>query len=165
MNQSPPFIIRDYQPADHQEVSSLNRYGLEAAGVPTDSDIYAGDLDDVAGVYLTQNGAVLVGEVSNRLVGMDAILRIDDDNCEIARMRISQPCQGRGFGRAMLIALEARAHCLGYRRVVLVTGPHQHPAVDLYRSEGYDDVGLESFGDLIGLRMGKNLISLGGRRE
>jgi hypothetical protein len=69
MNQSSLFIVRDYQLTDHQAVVNLNNYGLEAAGVPNDSDIYAGDLDDVAGTYLNRNGAILVGEVANGLVG------------------------------------------------------------------------------------------------
>jgi ribosomal protein S18 acetylase RimI-like enzyme len=96
---------------------------------------------------------------------MGAVRRITDCNCEITRMRIHPTVQGRGFGRAMLAALETRALQLGYSRAVLVTGPDQHPAVDLYRSQGYDDIGLESFGDLIGLRMSKSLTSPSGPRE
>ncbi len=165
MNQSPPFIIRDYRAADHEDVVKLNRYGLEAAGVPHDSDIYAGDLDDVAEIYLNPNGAMLVGEIGNRLVGMGAIRRVTESQCEITRMRICPTAQSRGFGRAMLVSLENRAWRLGYRKAVLVTGPDQHPAVDLYRSGGYQDVCLESFGDLIGLRMAKALTGPAGRTE
>lgn len=151
------FVIRDYKPTDHEAVVVLNRYGLAAAGVPEDADIYSGDLDGAGEGYLGGRSAMLVGEVKGAIVAMGGLREIDDTDCEILRMRVRPEHQGRGFGRAILEALEARARRLDYTRAVLVTGPDQHPAIDLYSASGYEEVEVEQYGDLTGVRMVKQL--------
>lgn len=84
-------------------------------------------------------------------------LRSDGDHCEILRMRVAPRYQGRGYGRAMLEALENHACRLGYSRATLLTGPDQHPAIDLYREFGYRQIAMEAHGDLIGVRLAKDL--------
>jgi ribosomal protein S18 acetylase RimI-like enzyme len=153
----PELVIREYEPADHDTLVELNRYGLAAAGVPEDVDIYRGDLDDIAGTYQGQRGVMLVGEVDGAVVAMGGLWQIDAASCEILRMRVHAKHQGQGFARALLSALEDRARQLGYQSAVLVTGPEQHPAIDLYHSAGYEQVEVERFGDLIGVRLVKQL--------
>ena len=153
----PALVIRDYEPADHQMLVELNRYGLAAAGIPEDADIYGGDLDDIAGTYLNQRGVMLVGEVEGAVVAMAGLWQIDAASCEILRMRVHPHHQGRGVARALLSALEDRARQLGYQTAVLVTGPEQHPAIDLYRSAGYEQVKVELVGELVGVRLLKRL--------
>jgi ribosomal protein S18 acetylase RimI-like enzyme len=75
-------------------------------------------------------------------------------------MRVHLHHQGRGVARALLSALEDRARQLGYQTAVLVTGPEQHPAIDLYRSAGYEQVEVEHFGELVGVRLLKRLGAL-----
>ena len=150
-------VIRDYEPADHEMLVELNRYGLAAAGIPEDADIYSGDLDDIAGTYLNRRGAMLVGVVGGAVVAMGGLWQVDAASCEILRMRVQLHHQGRGIARALLSALEDRARQLGYQTAALVTGPEQHPAIDLYHSAGYEQVGVERFGELVGVRLSKRL--------
>ncbi len=153
------FTIRCYLQQDHDAVVALNRYGLAAAGVPQDADVYAGDLDDVVGTYLTGRASLLVGETAGIVVAMGALRNLDVVTCEITRMRVTPTMQGRGYGKAILAALEDQARRLGYRQAVLLTGPDQHPAIDLYQAAGYTIIGTEQHGDLIGVRMAKRLVS------
>lgn len=150
-------VIRDYREDDHQVVVELNRYGLAAAGVPEDSDIYGGDLDDITTTYLDGSGALLVGEVAATVTAMGGLRRVNLTTCEILRMRVRPEYQGRGYGRAILQSLETRGRRLGYRTAVLVTGPDQHPAIDLYRGAGYEQTEVERFGPLVGVRLVKVL--------
>jgi ribosomal protein S18 acetylase RimI-like enzyme len=138
-------------------VTALNRYGLAAAGVPQDADVYAGDLDDVTTTYLTGRATMLIGETDDTIVAMGALTPVDDTTCEIVRMRVDPCSQGRGYGRAILNALEQAAVEMGYRRATLLTGPDQHPAIDLYRSTGYTITATEQHGSLAGVRMAKSL--------
>lgn len=151
--------IRLYRDADQAAVVALNRYGLQAAGVPEDADVYAGDLDDISTTYLTGKSVMLVGEHDGQVIAMGALRPVqgDSDSCEILRMRVDPNHQGSGYGRAMLEALEAHAHALGYRRATLLTGANQHPAIDLYQSAGYVQIGTETHGELTGIRMAKEL--------
>lgn len=150
-------VIRDYEPADHETLVELNRYGLAAAGVPEDGDIYGGDLDDIAESYLRRRGAMLVGAVEGEVVAMGGLWQVDALGCEILRMRVQPLHQGKGFARALLGALEDRALQLGYETAALVTGPDQHPAIDLYLSSGYVKGEVEHFGELVGVRLVKQL--------
>lgn len=152
-----PLVIRVYRPADHSQLVALNAYGLAAAGVPAESDVYAGDLDNITATYLTDRATMLVGELDQRIVAMGALHPVDAVTCEITRMRVSPHAQGRGYGAAILSALEDHARQVGYLHAVLLTGPDQHPAIDLYRSAGYMVIATEQHGTLTGARMRKNL--------
>ncbi len=149
--------IRPYRSSDHDAVVALNAYGLAAAGVPADADVYAGDLDDLTTTYLTERSTLLVGERDGQVVAMGALREVDDDTCEITRMRVAPAVQGRGYGKAILEVLEATARRLGYQQAVLLTGPDQHPAIDLYERSGYRFAAVENHGDLAGVRMTKTL--------
>ena len=159
MTSTRALTIRVYRDSDHESVVALNAYGLAAAGVPPESDVYACDLDDVASSYLTNGATLIIGEVDGLVVAMGALQRVDDTTGEITRMRVAPEVQGRGYGRAILAALEDRARRFGYRDAILLTGADQHPAVDLYRASGYVVTATEQHGSLTGVRMLKRLHS------
>ncbi|MEV6303882.1 GNAT family N-acetyltransferase [Actinoplanes sp. NPDC051861] len=150
-------IIRTYQPDDQRAVLDLNAYGLAAAGVPADVDVYKGDLEDVAATYLTGRSTLLVVVLAGAVIAMGALQEVDAMTCEITRMRVAPEHQGHGHGKAVLHALESQARRFGFRYAVLLTGPDQHPAVDLYRAAGYVTTAFERHGALTGVRMRKQL--------
>lgn len=59
---------------------------------------------------------------------------------EIKHLWLREPFRGRGWGRTLLIELEARAFGLGARVVVLDTNATLEAAQSLYRSSGYDEI-------------------------
>ncbi|MEU4217350.1 GNAT family N-acetyltransferase [Actinoplanes sp. NPDC026623] len=151
-------VIREYRASDYSDVVALNAYGLAAAGVPAESDVYAGDLEDITGTYLGDGATLLVGELDHHIVAMGALRSLDDSTCEITRMRVAPEAQGRGYGKAILACLEDAARRYGYQHATLLTGPDQHPAIDLYRANGYTTTANEQHGLLAGVRMAKSLI-------
>ncbi len=56
---------------------------------------------------------------------------------EIKRMYVAPQARRRGVARALLGALEADAHRLGYRGLILETGTRQPEAMALYESSGW----------------------------
>jgi ribosomal protein S18 acetylase RimI-like enzyme len=157
MTMTEDFVIREYRNSDHAQVAALNAYGLAAAGVPADADVYAGDLDDINATYLSRRGTLLVGQLGDDVVAMGALREIDPTTCEITRMRVAPQVQGRGYGKAMLARLEEIARSHGYRRATLLTGPDQRPAIDLYAAANYTVIGTERHDMLVGVRMSKQL--------
>jgi ribosomal protein S18 acetylase RimI-like enzyme len=154
---TPAITIRGYRDSDYDQVCKLNAYGLTAAGVPPDVDAYAGDLDDITSNYLTGRAAMLIGDIDGRVIAMGALRRVNDTTCEITRMRVDPSAQGRGHGKLILAALEAKAAEFGYQDAVLLTGPDQHPAIDLYQAAGYTVTGVENHGYIPGVRLHKRL--------
>lgn len=157
MTTNDDFVIREYRASDRDQVVALNAYGLAAAGVPADADVYAGDLNNIEATYLTGRTILLVGQLGSDVVAMGALREVDRTTCEITRMRVAPTAQGRGFGKAILIRLEDIARSHGYRRATLLTGPDQRPAIDLYLAANYTVTGTEQHGPLIGVRLSKQL--------
>lgn len=70
-------------------------------------------------------------------VACGGVARFDGTRGELKRMYVVPEARGRGLGRLLLDELEARAHGLGYRALVLETGDRQEAALALYRRAGY----------------------------
>lgn len=90
-------------------------------------------------------GAFLVGYFDGEPVACGAIRCVDVGVAEVKRMFVIPAARGRGFSRAILMALENSARQLGIRRLVLETGPRQLEAIALYRRAGF--VGIPRFGE------------------
>jgi ribosomal protein S18 acetylase RimI-like enzyme len=133
--------MRQYRPEDHPVVLDLHVVCMKAIGVYIDDPTLETDLGDIAGVYLNNCGDFLVGEHDGagtlRVVAMGALRPLSAERGEIKRMRVHPSMQGRGYGRAVLLALEERARQLGYRELELETGVLQTAAIGLYTSHGF----------------------------
>jgi putative acetyltransferase len=88
--------------------------------------------------FRATGGVFLIGRVENIAVACGALRPMDEDGVvEVKRMYVSDEYRGRGFGRAVLMALEEIAARRGYRIIRLETGGSQPEAISLYESAGY----------------------------
>jgi len=130
-------IIRRYRDADHDAVWNVHNAALNAVDAHGGNGPWDDDLHAIPSVYLEAGGEFLVGELDGRVVATGAIVRRDDQTAEITRMRVHPDVWRCGFGRAILLRLEARAAELGYRHLRLETTAGQTAAQALYRAHGY----------------------------
>jgi GNAT superfamily N-acetyltransferase len=72
-------------------------------------------------------------------------------------MRVHPEVQRRGFGRAILLALEQRARELGYGRLVLDTTTRQQAAIALYQNNGFVQTGRTTVAGMATLLFAKRL--------
>ena len=71
-------------------------------------------------------------------LGCGALRALDGTTAEVKRMYVVPAARGRGVGRRLLLALEARARDLGLRRLVLEMGIGRQPeALALYTRGGF----------------------------
>ncbi len=152
-------LIRSFRSSDRDELLALNAYGLTAAGISVNDDYYAGrDLSNIEQTYTERVGGImLVGEAGGKMVAMGGIRRVDQDVCELLRMRVYPEAQGRGYGTSILEALEREARRLGYKTIQLITGEGQRPAVDLYARHGYRTTRRETLIGISSVHMRKEL--------
>jgi putative acetyltransferase len=101
------------------------------------------DPDEVA----PGRGVFLVAFLEDEPVGCGAVRLLPGDSAELKRMYVKEASRGRGFGRAILAALEAQARALGATRLVLETGERQREAVRLYESAGF--LRIDPFGEYV----------------
>jgi ribosomal protein S18 acetylase RimI-like enzyme len=94
----------------------------------------------------------LVAEACGHVVGTGSLVLAGMPNgpqrAEVSKVLVQADAQGRGVGRLLLRALEARARELGRRTRVLDTVSGS-PAQSLYESEGWTVVGeIPDYADL-----------------
>ena len=133
------FSIRTYEARDQAAVLELHILPMQRVGAYLGDGPWDDDLRDIAGHYLANYGAFLIGELDGQPVAMGALRRLDDDRAEIKRMRTHPDFQGLGLGRQILAALEAEAIRLGYRTLILETSVVQHAAQHIYRQHGFEE--------------------------
>jgi GNAT superfamily N-acetyltransferase len=88
--------------------------------------------------FRAAGGVFLIGRLENIAVACGALRPMNEEGVvELKRMYVRDSHRGRGFGRAILAALEEIAAHRGYRIIRLETGSNQPEAVALYAGAGY----------------------------
>ena len=116
---------------DHELLALVAAQQRELAEAEAAADGFDGGYalhDDVRFLALRDGDAV---------VAVGAIQAVDADTAEIKRMYVVPTARGKGYGRAMLGALERDAAARGHTRTRLETGSYLPVALGLYRSAGY----------------------------
>ncbi|MFD9944219.1 GNAT family N-acetyltransferase [Nonomuraea sp. NPDC059023] len=152
--------IRRYRWSDLDTILALHRICLAEVGlVPGDGVYYDDDFPRIQEIYLACGGDFLVGEVDGRVVAMGGIKPVDAGMAEMCRLRVHPQFQRRGFGRAMVQALEARALELGFHSVQGDTTLNQKAALALYFALGWQEVSRRRVGSLTVVFIEKRLTS------
>lgn len=165
---SPTF--RRYDPKDSDAVVHLHEWAMRVAGTDPADVPGTEDVRQVEASYLDAGGEFLVGVMGEdsidgngddipetfdgRVVAIGGFLpnevghadeRTVAGAAELHRMRVAPPCQGRGYGRALLKALETRAEAAGYDILLATTARRQERAIHLYELSGYEAVDESTF--------------------
>ena len=129
-------LIAEADPAGPEAlelISALDRdLGARYPGLPIHG-IDASNFRDAGGVFL-------IGSISDAAVACGALRPMESGVVEVKRMYVRDGHRGRGFGRAILAALEEIAARRGYRTIRLETGGCQPEAIALYESAGYQPI-------------------------
>ena len=169
--------LRRYHAADHGIVLALHREGLAQVGLrPGDGVYYDHDFFRMEDIYLRNDGEFLVGELDGDIVAMGGLRRADLvpggrarafggyapgtpalDAAEMVRLRVRPAVQRRGYGSAVVQALEERAKEYGYRVLRGDTTELQAPALSLYRKFGWTETRRETIGGIVNIYIEKHL--------
>jgi putative acetyltransferase len=98
-------------------------------------------LDDPQGKVIDRGGAILFLMDGDEAAGCCALLAMADGGFEVAKMAVAEPYKGRGFGRELMAACVERARAAGAPRLYLETNSALTPALTLYRSFGFRELG------------------------
>ena len=99
-------------------------------------DAFAGD-----------DSAWIVAYLDGSPVGCAGLRTLAPGVGEIKRMFVTQRARGRGLGRRLLGALEARAAAAGHTHVRMLTTPMLREACALYAAAGYTETERRELGD------------------
>ena len=101
---------------------------------------FEAELAGLPGEFSPPEGELLVADDDGAIAGCVALRPLGDGACEMKRMFVFREHHGKGVGMLLGRAIVDAARRIGYRRMVLDTGPKQREAQGLYRRLGFTDV-------------------------
>ena len=135
---SRPAEIRRFQEGDAPAFRRLNEewitrfFRIEPKEEPL--------LADPQSTILDSGGRIFFATAGDRCVGCCALIRIADQEFEVAKMAVEPSYQGAGIGRRLLVAAIEEGRNAGAHRLYLETNHVLTPAIRLYESVGFKHI-------------------------
>jgi len=127
--------IREFQAGDATAFRELNEEWISRYFVLEPKDVES--LVDPKAKILDRGGRIFLAVRSGRPVGCCALVAMAPGEYEVAKMAVTESCQGAGIGRRLLAATIAEARTMGAHRLYLETNSRLTPAIRLYESLGF----------------------------
>ena len=127
--------IREFVPGDEMAFRTLNEEWIIRYFTLEPKDEYA--LADPRGTILDRGGRIFLAEQAGAAVGCCALLAMGPGEFEVAKMAVTESCQGAGVGRRLLEKVLAESRASGAKRLYLETNRNLAPAIRLYESVGF----------------------------
>lgn len=127
--------VLPYEARYQADFKRLNIEWIEQYFAVEAADLKA--LDHPDEYILQPGGRILLAAYQGRIVGACALLKMNDDTYELAKMAVSPTAQGLGIGYRLAQAAIDTARELGARRVYLESNTKLAPAIQLYHKLGF----------------------------
>ena len=129
--------IREFLPGDEDAFRLLNEEWINRYFVLEAKDVAS--LADPRQM-VDRGGRILFAVQDGRPVGCCALLPMAPGEFEVAKMAVTESCQGAGIGRRILAETVALARRMGARRLYLETNSKLSKAIHLYHALGFRPV-------------------------
>ena len=119
-------------------------FAAYAASLPVDLGYqdFTAELAALPGKYAPPAGALILARLADgTAVGCVGLRSLTAEGCcEMKRLYLTDAARGTGLGRALTLAIVARARAIGYRELRLDTLPSMAAAIALYRQLGFVEI-------------------------
>ncbi|MBW4657700.1 MAG: bifunctional helix-turn-helix transcriptional regulator/GNAT family N-acetyltransferase [Drouetiella hepatica Uher 2000/2452] len=131
--------IIDYSPEFHDDFKRLNYEWIEKYFKLEEFDYQSLDHPDER--ILQPGGHIYMAvdnsEMSSEVVGTCALIKIDNDTYELAKMVVAERVRGKGIGWLLGQAAISKARDLGAKVICLESNTVLEPAINLYQKLGF----------------------------
>jgi len=128
--------IIDYAPIYQKAFKELNEEWISQYWKLEEPDFNA--LDNPENYIINQSGIILIALHHNVPVGCCALIQMDKDTYELAKMAVSPIMKGKGIGLLLGNKIIERAKLIKAKRLYLESNSVLEPAVNLYRKLGFE---------------------------
>lgn len=127
-----------YKPEHQGAFRALNLAWITAHWEPEPADFKM--LDHPQENIIEPGGYIAVAVEGEVVLGTCALIKLDDQTCELAKMAVAEAVKGNGIGWLLGLAVIERARVLGASRVYLESNTLLTPAMNLYRKLGFKPI-------------------------
>lgn len=127
--------IIDYQPKYAKDFLRLNKEWIEKYFKLEDEDKKT--LENPYQYIIKPGGAIKLAKYKDEIVGTCGLIKINDEVYELAKMAVTEKCQGLQIGKKLGLSVLDKAKELGGNRVILESNKKLIPAITLYKSLGF----------------------------
>jgi len=136
----PATLTEAARPDDFAAARVLFREYATELGVDLCFQGFEAELDQLADLYSSPAGCLLIARADERAVACGALRRFSDGVCEMKSLYVRAEARGTGLGRILAERLTAKGRALGYARMRLDTLARLTAARELYRSMGFAEI-------------------------
>jgi len=131
----PRVEIRRFRPGDEADFKRLNEEWIVRHFALEDADR---ELLSAPGKHILEpGGEIWFAVAGGEAVGCCALVREEPGVYLVAKMGVTEACQGQGIGRKLLEAVIAGARAMGAARLYLESNRKLSSAIHLYESVGF----------------------------
>lgn len=130
--------IIDYLPEFHNDFKRLNYEWIEKYFQLEEADHQSLDHPDEK--ILKTGGHIFMARHNGKIVGTCALIKLDDNRYELAKMAVTEKAQGKGIGWLLGQAAINKARELRAEAVFLESNTILEPAIKLYQKLGFQKI-------------------------
>jgi len=138
LRESKEVEIVDYLPQYKEDFRKLNEEWITTWFKMEEADYRS--LDHPEEYILDKGGYVFFAIYQGKPVGTCALIKMDDNSYELAKMAVSQGAKGKGIGFMLGNATIEKAKELGVKRLYLGSNTILKPAINLYHKLGFKKI-------------------------
>ena len=128
--------IDTYKEAYANSFKTLNLQWIQEYFVVEEEDIKI--LSNPKSYVIDKGGEIFFALLEDKIIGTSAMVCISPKVFELAKMSVEKSFQGQGIGRMLIEASIDFAEHKGAKEIFLVTNDKLLPALNLYKSSGFN---------------------------
>ena len=133
--------IIEFQERFATDFADLNYEWIEKAYTVEEHDREI--LDHPVKEIIEPGGQIFFALVDDKPAGTVALVNVDDDSFELAKMAVSPEFRGLGISNKLMTACIKYAKAAGKRKLILESNTKQVTAIKLYRKFGFQETPLD----------------------
>ena len=130
--------ILDYESDYADDFARLNYEWVEAYFEVEEPDRKV--LDNPDSYVIKPGGQIFFAKIGNEVVGTVALINVDDETFELAKMGVTTKYRGFGIGEKLMEACVSYAQNVNKKRLFLDSNRKLVPAIKLYKKTGFREI-------------------------
>lgn len=137
-NGVPGVTIVEFEPEYQKAFRDLNEEWISKYFVMEASDFKA--LDHPQEYIIDKGGCILIALLNGSPVGTVALIKMENETFELAKMSVSPSAHGQGIGKLLMQSCIAKARSLAAKRLYIESNTVLAPAINLYKTSGFVEI-------------------------